>query len=462
MRGTAEIMRQRTSRLPKRKLSNPRPKRLSKLAWGLIALATLIVASWQLPGAIQGLCNSFARRNVERLDSASALRWLELADRFGVDNPQSLLIRARLERQSGQYQRMATLLQRADRSGVDPGAVRMEELMWRAQIGNLDAVESELNDLLFQPGNDHAELSNAYANGLAIQGRMDELLVLLEAWESDFPEDPRANHRRGLALEFLQSPSAAAEQYQIAINKNKDYFPSWYNLGRVQQQQRELQKGLDSFRECLRMPNPLAAEIAIASCLRELGEFDQAREILQRVAAADAQLVQASYRAVEFAPRGDQVSRELGAMESEAGNFERACELLAKALADDPHDLVSRYSYAVSLRGIGDHEAAAENFELVKAARQALSEAPPLLDRVNKDPVDTDARLRLGEIHLKWESARHGLYWLNSVLAYDPQNIQAHLALAEYYSEKTSQKPEYAILAAKHRQAAQGIDQEKN
>ncbi len=428
----------RTAR-PKQKLSPvglPRPK-LSRLTKLSSIMALLLMAAW-ISGAIVSLTNGLAQRSLRRLDTEGAQWWLTISESIYWRNAETLLLRARMARQAGQFEQMNMLLDQCAQAGGGRQRIRAEEVMAQAQVGQLAAVEDELLALLPNSASDQAEMSAAFANGLAIRGRLDELLELLQAWERDFPNDPRPNHRRGLALEFNQSPLAAAEQYQLAVEKNRNHFPSWYGLGRIRQSQRKTEEALEAYRECLRMSNPLAAEIAIAGCLRELGEFDQARAILQRMLQVDRATLAASYYAVEYQPDGDSVARELGTMESEAGNFERASQILEIALEKEPRDLLARYAYAVALRGLSKQAEAERNFEQVKVAREALAEAPPLLDRVNRDPLDTEARLRLAEIHLQWESERQGVYWLQSVLAYEPHNAHAQKMLAEHDSKPTA------------------------
>ena len=71
--------------------------------------------------------------------------------------------------------------------------------------------------------------------------------------------------------------------------------------------------------------------------------------------------------------------------------------------------------------------------------------------KLREDFKDTASRLALGKIILENESERVGLFWLQSVFSYDPDNSDAHEAIARYLENKKGRTPQDEKLAEYHR-----------
>jgi tetratricopeptide (TPR) repeat protein len=426
------------------------PRRLFIL---IVCLIVLCLVCWW-GGLPANLLNSVAATKLLQLENEAAEWWLNVAESVSPGNTESAYLRARIDRRYGRFESMLRRLEQIKRKGFDSEKIAFEETLARAQAGELETVESELNDWLGDGRHDVGEVSDSYCNGLSAQGRLDDALIILRAWESDLPADPRPNWRRGLILEHRQNFEDAIAQYEIAVKKNPRFGKGWYALGRVLKGQRRTEEAMAAFERCYSLPHPQAAELGVATCLRELGHSEQAKEIYQRLLKSERQELKDSFAAVDFSPDGDPVARELGVMLSTEGDHVQALSLLESALHVWPHDLEARYAYAIALRGAGETERSEAEFESVRAAREALAETPPLLDRIQRDPQDTAARLRLAEVHLKYDAARKGLFWLQSILAYDPANVECHRMLAEHYESHSAENPKYRKLAIQHRSRA--------
>jgi hypothetical protein len=55
---------------------------------------------------------------------------------------------------------------------------------------------------------------------------------------------------------------------------------------------------------------------------------------------------------------------------------------------------------------------------------------------------------------LEHESAARGLYWIQTVFTFDPDNARAHEILADYFEEQASDDPKMESLAEYHRSQA--------
>jgi tetratricopeptide (TPR) repeat protein len=220
---------------------------------------------------------------------------------------------------------------------------------------------------------------------------------------------------------------------------------------------RRADEAIQQFRECLKMSAPEAAQVELAAALQVRGETDEARVLLQHVLEAPTSRLNASYDAVEEQPERLKAAAEYGRLEADAGNYVVARPWLEKALDANPYDTLSRYSYAVCLRGLGEQSAAKQQFEKVRIAREAMDAAGGLNARIQRDPNDLAARLELGKLILEHESPRTGLYWIRSIFPIDADYLPAHDFLAEYFASQATDEPGAARLATYHHRRADKI-----
>jgi tetratricopeptide (TPR) repeat protein len=433
----------------------PQPVRSRRRLWLLLGSLLLLLAGVWKFGGLAAFPRMMADKSLALRDFAGAWRWTEVAGWLSYHDPANALLTARVARCQGDADRMEEALASAKHWGADPRALRREQLLALAQSGQLDDIESELVQLLAEAGKDGAEISDAYSNGLAMIARFDDALTVLDAWRRDFPDDPRPEHRIGRIQEHQQLYTEAEASYRRAVARDAGYFSARYSLGRVLLHQRRAEEAVVQFRACLSMPHPEAAAVELAVAHKAQGQADEARPLLRQVLAAPPAQLEASYRAVEEQPEGFKAAAEYGKLEADAGNFAEAEPWLVAALKANPQDLMSRYSLAVTLRGLGKKQEADEQFAKVGAAREAMGAAGSLNARIKRDPQDLEARCLLGKLILTHESERTGLYWIRSVLSYDPEYGPAHEILADYYGARSRQEPSFAGLAAYHRSKTQ-------
>ena len=420
----------------------------------LIGISLLAILAFVASDGPVRIAHVMARGAIQNFDLVSAQHWVERARRVSSRNPETELIAARIARRQGDLDEAADLLRQAEQWGADRRDVRLEELLALAQTGNLDPIESELATRLAEPGAPTDEISDAYANGLAVASRFEDAASLLAAWRDDYPDDPRPHYRLGRLHEHFERWEAAEAAHREALRINDDFHPARYRLGRVLTMQRRLDEAESEFRKSLEVSNPLAAKVELAASLRGLGRADEARDLLRDVLAHPRESIDASYRAFGENPGHFSAAAMLGDLESESGNPDEAMQWLQLALDDNPRDLTARYSMAMTLRQLGRNDEAEAEFERVRVARAALERINPLRDRVSTRPDDLEARLELGEILLEHESQKMGLFWIRSILGYAPNHAGAHQALARYYRQRQVDDPQYAALASQHERAA--------
>lgn len=399
--------------------------------WWLLLLAVGLGVMW-LSGGLAMLNNYavLAALNEGQDDIASQRlgynRWLHGA--IG----ETEFLRARLARHSGELSLMDKHLQLAARNGLPADRIRREQSLAMAQTGQIDyALESRLNNWIAS-GIETREVCSAYANGLAASSRFAEARQVLEAWGQDFPQDPRPAFRLGRILEHQRRKDEALEMYVESQRRDPSFIPASYSIARILLDQRKVDEALLAFRACPGAEKSIPIQTGIAMCLKSQGKLDEAKRILEEVVSNSNETIFAAYSQVDDPTERLVAAAELGKIESDQGNFEQAKRWLKRAIAVNPRDMETRYTYAVALRGLGEKELADKEFEYVKTTREALASVNVLWDRIDSEPNNTEARLELATILLKHESKRAGMYWLKSILQYDPDNAEVAELLKEH------------------------------
>lgn len=437
-----------------RKKSQPvvpvRPSR--RRLWVLLAVLVAVWAVFMWNGGVSGWMNSQARQALASRRLADAELWLTRSKRLASSNAESEFLLARLARKQGQLVSMSEHLHTASELGYDKRTLAREQDLALASLGRMeDGVEERLQAWLQEGTLDFSEVAEAYANGLTTVSRFDDAQALLLAWQQSDPKDPIVNYRRARIHEHFRQPDQAEQEYRKAVDKDPTFIKPRYHLARLLLQLRQPDEALTLFLSCDTGASSLAAETGIAGCYRNQGEAEKARDTLRKVMEHSFDEVIESYRSVDESPERYMPASELGCIETELGEFEAARKNLEQALEKFPRDTIARYSYGVTLRSLGFTKEAEEHFERTRQARTALDEVSALQEELRKNPENTEARLKIGKIVLEHESEHTGIFWIQSVFSYDPDNAIAHQALVDYYESKQHATEEDKKLAQYHR-----------
>ena len=83
--------------------------------------------------------------------------------------------------------------------------------------------------------------------------------------------------------------------------------------------------------------------------------------------------------------------------------------------------------------------------------RKLLAETEAWQTHLAEHPEDVETRYKVALVYLRHQAPKLGIYWLQSVLAYDPTHQPTHRALADYYETHKDDVASYASLAEYHR-----------
>ena len=418
--------------------------------WGWIFLLGLLVL-FQWNGGIAQIARTMAAGAINGRNLDSATWWLSIARRLSGNGETEYLL-ARVERKRGNLAKMLEHLKAAHSMKFDALKLDREQLLAFASLGRFEAdSEQRLNAWLQEPDSDRAEIFDAYANGLTLVSRFEHAMEVLQNWEEIAPQDPLPSYRRARIHEHFSQTAEAESAYRMSIEKQPDFNKAAYHLGRVLLDQRRPEEALEHFGTCNSGASVLAARVGMARCHKSLGDIDAARQLLVEVLQSSYEDQLKSFHGMDEYPERYVAASELGIIETELGNFSEACTHLESALQRFPLDSIARYSYAVALRGLNKADEAEKNFETVRRSRAALDEVSSLQELLRGDPQNTEARIKIGKIILEHESQKVGEFWIQSVFAYEPDNKEAHRALAEYYASRKEELPDASQQSEYHR-----------
>ncbi len=409
-------------------------RRRTAILFGALVLLAIVFIATNGPGRI---ATSMAQSALQSGNFESAQWWLTETSVFKPVDAHSDYLRARLARKQGDLPLMGSHLKAALRKGYDTKFLEREQTLALVSLGQLTpSVEQQLTSWTLEPDADLADILDAYVNGLTATSRFEDAFSMLNLWEEKLPNDPTPNYRRGRIEEHLARFAQASAEYRKTIDKDEHHFKARYSLARLLNLERRPEEALTLFKSCDVGITSAAARIGMAQCYKALGETEKAQTLLKEVIALEPNVIDQSYKAVDENPERSMCASELGCIEAELGNFKDAKRYLEMALAAYPRDSIARYSYAVTLRGLGMSKESEENFEITRQARAALDQITVLKEKLRTNSQDSDVRIQIGKIVLEHESESAGVYWIESVFSYDLNNQAAHQALVDYYESQ--------------------------
>jgi tetratricopeptide (TPR) repeat protein len=405
----------------------------------------------------QPLCHELAERNLRQRRNEAAEAWLDRSAVMPWSSARTHFLRARLSRHLLNLDLAAQELERAQNLGCAAERIARERGYLQAQSGQLENLLPELRRQLLDANEDGQELCEAFANGLLINGLVEDAMTLIAAWKQDYPQDPQPCTTLGRWLESQNRIDEAQAEYAAALKRQTGFAPALYALGRLALNRSQPAEGREQFRLASHAVSANAApQVGQARCLHQLGEIPAAQAILERVVQLPEAAVARSFALVQDPDTSLPAERLLGEILTGLGQHAEALENLDKALQREPRDPSLRYQRAQCLQGLGRQEEAAGLFREVADDRIAIAEADRLVDEIRQHPGNpqVELRFRVGELFWKHDSSRKAEYWLRNTLVHAPDHPGAHELLAQCYALRASHDPTARNAAAHFRRRA--------
>jgi len=340
-------------------------------------------------------------------------------------DPAVHLLAARAARLSGDLPAAEAHLKRSLRlAGGATAEVQLEFLLLRVQTGEVDRVAPVL---LETADNGHPEaplilstLAVAYMSNL----RYRPAFACLSRWIELEPDAAKAYQYRGWVLERMNRRKDALADYRQALEIDPDLLPVRLQLAQVLLEDNKPLEALPHLERLYRQvpDDPLVqARLGMARYLQ--GRLGEARRLME---AAAGQLP-------NDPPLHIQLAR-LDLTEGRAGAAERRLRAVLQA---DPSDTEAFYTLFQAVQAQGRTDEAREIWKECERAKAVLNRIHKLLRDVMDSPGARAADCaEVGQLFLDIKQETRGLYWLYEALERDPDQQQAHRALAAYYQSK--------------------------
>jgi len=400
------------------------------------AAALILCGAWLFCGGAASFAVSKAKSATARRDMNAAQKWLDFADRFYGEKAEIAFQKARASRLQGDIGQAKKWLGIAHKLGTDRRVVWREWILIYAQVGQMHDVESRLDELLDNPGDDSRDIFEAFVTGFVLNSEFRKAHDLATLWITDCPDDARAWNARAQIWQSTQKTHLAEEDYRESLKRDPNSLDALKGLGNVLLSRNQPNEAVIQFRRSLENhPNEHGSLIGLAKALTVLGQPEEALLALNRVLDDD--------------PNYDRALLYRGKLHFAAGRYDAAVKDFEFLCRLRTGGVEPRYQLAIALRASGREKESVEHFEFVEKGRAALRRA---IEISSGGSLNQETATEAGCIFLEYGEAMQGLPLLTSVLAKDPENRQILETLATYYRE-CSDIDKRLVRSADHYQA---------
>lgn len=423
-------------------------------------LALAIVLSLCVACAWGGACACRARAQValkgwlwDRAD-----RWLVAASVLFPGHPETELLWARLDRQRNRLAASYEHLMRAERAGIPRIRIEREAFMARVQTGDLVDLTGTFGRMLANPGDDAAELCEAYVYGCLLQQRFADANRILDVWQSDFQDDPLPHFFRGRIAAIKNQFGVAEKEYEAALKLWPDHAATLYQLGTVQIALQRPAQAVETFRRCVAVAEePQPPLIRMAEAYRILGRLDEAHDRIDQAEHRRSARPTEAYAQVLEAVQPPEMLLlvEAGEIEMAQKKYAAAVLRLRQAVDRAPYLWTARFKLGTALQRNGEMAAAEREMQLMQELKELDGKLAAWIEQARREPQNAEVRCEIGRILWERKAERDALTWWQAALTSDPHHRSTHHFLADFYAAKAADDPTAAPLARKHAAAAE-------
>lgn len=408
---------------------------------GLLLVVLLLI--WQGPNWWREGCRALVRSALAEWRLEDAQKWASRS-RWWEDNHEACwLDEARLQRKRGRVSEARSALDKAARLGAAKQSVSLEELLLRAQSGDLARSENELLNRLRVGDAEAAEVCDALVLGYLGTGQFLKAEVTLHIWQKDLPRDFRSFVLLGTLSTKMGRRGDAIKAFLEALRIRPHDADAAYFLGEVFLEDENPEEAFPYLRRSARhWPDRPEVQVMLARALTKTGQLEEAVALSERVVVEHSD--------------SDAARLNFGQTLLAAGRAKEALDALRPVVERSPNNVEVRFQFGSALRLASRTDEAEPHLEFARTARLEIQSAEKRQRELMADPRNIQERLRVSEIFLRYELEQQGLIALRGVLAIDPTSRAAHQQLASYYRKKSQTQPEWAAVADQHARLAAG------
>jgi tetratricopeptide (TPR) repeat protein len=377
-----------------------------------------------------------AQRALERRDFTQARDRLERCLQVWPTSAATHFLAARAARRAGAYDDAERHLNACRQWNGVPEALELERALLRAQRGELPRVEGYLLHCVQKEHPDVLLILEALTRGYMKTYQLGQAIECLNGWLERQPDDVQALTWRGYAQDLVRRFDEALTDYRRAVELDPAAEEARLRLAELLLHSHQAQEALAHFEHLRhrRADSPVVL-LGLARCRRELGQAEEARQLLETLLAKD--------------PRDYLALTERGKLALEAGETVAAEAWLRQALAVSPAERETTYLLLQCLNRLGKKKEAEECQARLGEIDKDFKRIVEVTREILRSPDNPALRCEAGTILLRNGQPKEGLRWLDSALQQDPRHPETHRTLADYYAR--AGQPD---VAAQHRRLA--------
>jgi len=369
-----------------------------------------------------------AQKTIDARDFPQALAHLTNCLESWPFNAETHFLMARTCRRAGLMKDWKMHLEEAALLHWPMNQINFERQLQKAQIGDVWSVEDSLLEWLNDRPPEEPLILEALVNGLVLNDRLDDVLLLTTKWNEAFPKDWLPLIYRGNArLRLNGKTEDVSDDFKRVLELKPDDVEAHLCLAMVLANSGDVGNALPHFQDCIgSMPEDPRVLFGIAYCQYSLGMSRVARATLSKLLDKNK-----DHAAGYFLQAKMDLAEE---------SREQAYQCLKKADHLSPNEVDVTNALMLVCRQLGHTEEAEEYNRLLEEIRNRDAVLDKLATALKSRPEDTDLRFQLGMACLKLGRDVEATHWFQGILWKDPGHLPTLKALADFHEKKGNRK----------------------
>jgi Tfp pilus assembly protein PilF len=328
-------------------------------------------------------------------------------------------------------------IEQAKKLGFDPDLIARLVAICQSRAGRINEAEPILERAFHQESEPRLEVAKEMAKIYLTSFRLVQAGNAVERSRLLAPEDPQPYlwsneiESRGSA-----EPAILIQNYRAALARDPNLDKARLALAEQLSKARHFDDAEHEYRIYLkRNPKDAAALVGFGRTFFQRGDV-----------ATSTQYFEA---ALEVDPRQPDALKELGQMDLQQGQFQKARDRLKLVTEMQPFAYDVRYSFAQALRLAGDESRSRIETANAVRLRKEQDHILKLRTSLRGNPNNPAVRFEVAKWMIENGHVQEGLDWTSEILRAEPRHGPTHRLLADYYQKEgnTGQANYHRLLA---------------
>jgi len=330
-----------------------------RLVIGAISIVVFVVLLVLGPRLLAMWSRHMASREMDAWAISAAQGWLARAASLNPSDGRTDLMQAACYRRLDQMDRWSEALESAKQKGAPATPTQQEIKLGLIRSGQFNQDDELRLGELIEAGVSTHDVAAAFVHGYLVRGDRDKAKLLLDNWETTYPNEAHVAYMRGFYWYQSEESVPAMVNFEDTLAKQPRHEPARRAVAQLCETGDRLDRALEHFIEFSnRSPADTGAKMGLARILRKLGRVHHARRGLDSLTSHPA-------------PPSD-VATEMAQIELESGNYEEAERWYGRANLDETED-AETLSIAATAFALNGNAAGAERLFARSTATMSAS-----------------------------------------------------------------------------------------